>query len=81
MKIQLWLNVRSFSELKAFQKAFRELESDDQAVIVTEMLLFLAALREDEAQGDLFESKEASASREKHPLLRKKRRGRARLTS
>lgn len=75
MKIQLWLNVRSFSELKAFQKAFRDLESDDQSIIVTEMLMFLAALREEEAQGDLFESKEA-----KHPLfpvLRKKRRGRA----
>jgi len=78
MEIQLWINVRSFQDLRKFQIDFGKLHDDEKSVIVTEMICFLATLREDEAQADLFESKEASTSREKHPLLRKKRRGRAR---
>lgn len=49
-----WKAVQSFTELEAYQIAFNKLSDEDKEDIVTEMLLFLAVVKEKESQTDLF---------------------------
>lgn len=44
--MQIWTDIRTVSELKAFQIAYAELSSDEKQVILTEMIIKLNEYQE-----------------------------------
>lgn len=78
-----WTEVSSIKDLNAFQIQFKDLDDDDKQEIITEMILFLAAVREKESQMDLFDQKPRQVEKTliaSGKLRRAKRATRKRLT-
>lgn len=69
-----WIEIDNFDALMDFQDEFRAMTNEERAAIIVEMLAVIEAYR----LGIEVIEHEASTSRQEPPLLRKKRRGRAR---
>lgn len=70
--MQLWTEIRNFSDLKQYQKDFRLLSQDEQDEIIAEMIVFMRVYKEQEAQQDLFRAKGVDKST-KSTLIKAKR--------